>query len=447
MTGQPRTRQDSAVSVARHAALVFVLIAAMIGAVVVTLDRNAKRSSWQQSTAELGGGARVAASAFGALQANLRVNAGQLATSLPLQRAVVTHDHAALLRIAKSRHARILLGGRSIGTLAPPPRIASTATISDGVHVLATVTIALPLGKDVLALIRQATPLPRHAALMFARHDKVIAGGPLGAPVRIRDHRVNFGKTDFAAQSAALGVAGVSVLAVEPTDAIDALSRGYRHLVLLAAAFTLALAAALATRLGRPVARVLGDVARLTRQAQTDPLTGLANRRTLNERLEEELEHAARTGASVSFVIADIDDFKQINDGHGHQTGDEIIRAVARVLGGSVRELDLAARYGGEEFVLVLPGAKLANARQTAERVRRAIEELEVTTPAGGTASVTVSFGVAQFPTYATSEALVEAADGALYEAKRSGKNRVATATARRKHQTEKAARSLASPV
>jgi len=165
---------------------------------------------------------------------------------------------------------------------------------------------------------------------------------------------------------------------------------------------------------------------------QTDSLTNLANRRGLTERLDAELARARENGTSVSFVIADIDDFKLINDGHGHQTGDHIIRAVGAALAGSIRELDLAARYGGEEFAVVLPGSRLADARRTADRMRHAVSEIEVPSPTGTSARVTMSFGVAEFPTYGGADALVAAADAALYQAKRGGKDQVATATVQR---------------
>jgi diguanylate cyclase (GGDEF)-like protein len=429
VAGRPRSRQLAATPVARYAVLVFLLAAALVVAIAVTLDRNARRSSWQEHTTALAGGARVGASSFESLRANLRVQATQLATSLPLQRAVVTGNEAELRRIAEARHARIDLHGRSIGTLAGTPRISSTATITDGVRVLATVTIALPLGDEVLTLLRQATPLPRHAGLLLVRNGRVIAGGPEGAAVEIRGGRADLRGTSFAAQSAPLRAAGTSLVAVEPVSAIDALSERYRRFVFLAAAVTLALAAALANRLARPLAQVVGDVARLTRQAHTDALTGLANRRELTVRLDDELERAARNGTSLSFVIADIDDFKLINDGFGHQAGDEVIKAVASVLTGSGRETDLAVRFGGEEFVIVLPGARLANARRAAETIRTAIAELEIPGPRAESIRVTASFGVAEFPTYATPEALLAAADAALYQAKRAGKNRVATST------------------
>ena len=152
--------------------------------------------------------------------------------------------------------------------------------------------------------------------------------------MQISGGRVDLGGTAFAAQAAPLGAAGTSLVAVEPVSAIDALSERYRRFVFLAAAVTLLLAAALANRLARPLAQVVGDVARLTRQAHTDALTGLANRRALTARLEDELQRAARNGTGLSFVIADIDDFKPINDGFGHQMGDDVIKAVASALAG-----------------------------------------------------------------------------------------------------------------
>ena len=416
--------------VVRYAVLVFLLIAALVGAVSWTLDRNGRRSNWQEHSTALSGGARVAASTFGTLRADLRVQASQLATSLPLQRAVVTNNEQALREIAATRHARIdLRDGHVIGTLAAKPRIASTATISDGRVVLAKVTISLPLGKDVLTVIREATPLPDDASLVLVQHGRVLAGGPDGAKVAIRDGRMVLRGTPFAAQSAELGVANASVIAVEPISAIDDLSKRYRRFILLAAAFTLALAAALATRLARPVAQIVGDVARLSRQAQTDGLTGLANRRLLAERLEDEIVRATRNGTSVSLVMADLDNFKQINDTLGHQTGDAVLRAFAAAIDRSVRETDLAARYGGEEFVVLLPGAKLVDAGRAAEQMRRAVSELEVAAGTGETTRFTASFGVAEFPTYGSAESLVAAADAALYQAKRGGKNRVATST------------------
>jgi diguanylate cyclase (GGDEF)-like protein len=239
---------------------------------------------------------------------------------------------------------------------------------------------------------------------------------------------------DFFAAAAPLHAAQqTKVVALVPAAAVDARVAPYRRRLFFVAVLTLALAAGFATRLARPVARVLADLARLSRQAETDALTGLANRRALDERLDYEVEHARRIGTNVSFVLADIDNFKSINDRYGHQAGDEVLRAVGQVFAAAVRELDLAARFGGEEIALVLPGTQLAGARRLAQRIRQLLTELDVRSAEGDRVEVTASFGAASFPTYTTATALVAAADGALYEAKRDGKNRVVTATARKK--------------
>jgi diguanylate cyclase (GGDEF)-like protein len=415
--------------VTRYAVMLFLLTAVLTGIVAVVLVKNAKRSTWQQNATALSGGAHVGASAFGTLRSNLRVQASQLATSLELQRAVITRDQAGLERIATAHHALIALRKRTVGALPAQPRIASTATISDGKRVLATVTVGLPLGKDILTLLRHNIPLPSHASLVLLYKGAVMAGGPRGSRPLFADGRTKIGTIPFAAQSAALELPRARLAAIEPVSAINALSDRYRSLVYLAAIATLAVAGGLATRLARPLASIVGEVAHLSRQAQTDALTGLANRRGLTDRLEAELAHAQENGKSVSFVLADVDDFKLINDTHGHQTGDHVLRQVARALTGSVRELDLVARYGGEEFAIVLPGSRLPDGVRLAERMRKAIHEINVASPAGEGAHLTMSFGVAEFPTYAGVDALVAAADAALYQAKRSGKDQVASST------------------
>jgi two-component system cell cycle response regulator len=130
----------------------------------------------------------------------------------------------------------------------------------------------------------------------------------------------------------------------------------------------------------------------------------------------------------VSFVLLDVDRFKSVNDTYGHATGDEVLKHVARVVDGARRDVDLAARYGGEEFAILLPGADAAGAAAVAERVRAALESQPVELGHGRTLGVTASLGVAGRGRHAGVDAILDAADRALYEAKERGRNRVVTA-------------------
>jgi len=163
------------------------------------------------------------------------------------------------------------------------------------------------------------------------------------------------------------------------------------------------------------------------RQALVDSLTGLANRRSLEDTLRIQLARAERFGEEISLVLADLDDFKRVNDRYGHPAGDEVLRAFAGALTGTARVMDVAGRWGGEEFALVLPATDAPGAARLAERARAAIESESLETEEGRVA-VTASFGVASFPECRELRELIAAADSALYAAKRDGKNRVVIA-------------------
>jgi diguanylate cyclase (GGDEF)-like protein len=161
------------------------------------------------------------------------------------------------------------------------------------------------------------------------------------------------------------------------------------------------------------------------RQAITDELTELANRRYFMETLETELRRAERFNEALALVFADLDDFKRVNDRFGHNVGDDVLRAFADVVRRRVRTIDLAARLGGEEFAVLLLETDLAGAEQLAESLRAAVAELEVRSPGGESVRVTASFGVAAYPETHSADELMNSADRALYRAKREGKNRV----------------------
>jgi diguanylate cyclase (GGDEF)-like protein len=158
--------------------------------------------------------------------------------------------------------------------------------------------------------------------------------------------------------------------------------------------------------------------------SRSDPLTGLANRRQLDADLELELERSGRYQRPMAFMMIDIDNFKTVNDTYGHALGDAVLREVAAVLRDLMRAGDTAYRYGGEEFAVLARETDVAGGRVVAERIRRAIEE-RYAVAMNGDVAVTISVGLAAVPPDTEPADLVAAADGALYEAKRAGRNRV----------------------
>ncbi len=168
----------------------------------------------------------------------------------------------------------------------------------------------------------------------------------------------------------------------------------------------------------------------LRRQARHDSLTGLLNRGAGEEELERELHRAARVGPPFGVLMLDLDHFKAINDGRGHEAGDRVLRAVAQTLEGFTRAQDLVIRWGGEEFLAILPGVDLEGAVAAAERIRVGVSETPVHL-AGGSLHVTASLGVAAVPSGGRAkEELLAAVDAALYRAKATTRNCVVSESA-----------------
>jgi len=162
----------------------------------------------------------------------------------------------------------------------------------------------------------------------------------------------------------------------------------------------------------------------LIEHAHIDPLTGLSNRRALMERLQREWARFERHGGQLSFVMADIDHFKRVNDVYGHQIGDKMLQEVAGVIAQQCREVDLPARYGGDEFAIVVADETASGAIRLADRCREEIAKIRVAVN-GETVAVTASFGVADANNLPSPEALMKRADEALYRAKQAGRNLV----------------------
>jgi diguanylate cyclase (GGDEF)-like protein/PAS domain S-box-containing protein len=168
----------------------------------------------------------------------------------------------------------------------------------------------------------------------------------------------------------------------------------------------------------------------LRMQSIRDPLTNLFNRRHLDEVFERELRRAIEQDQPLAVMMADIDHFKRVNDTHGHDAGDSVLRQVGAVLLAQARPGEIVCRFGGEEFLLVLPGTTCVEAEHRAEALRLAVRQQRPRDRDVALPSVSLSFGVAAFPHHgSTTEALIRAADAALYQAKAAGRNRVAVAS------------------
>ncbi len=182
------------------------------------------------------------------------------------------------------------------------------------------------------------------------------------------------------------------------------------------------------------LARALVDQAAITvalvrarAEAGTDPVTGCMNHRAMRRRLDEEIGRAARTGGLLACLLIDLDDFKLVNDRHGHPAGDAMLRGVVHALAGEFRAFDRVARYGGDEFVVILPNAELDSAAAAATR---ALERLHgLVTDAGVAQGVSASIGVAQWQPGMNTDELLAACDAALLRSKRQGKGRVTRAS------------------
>jgi diguanylate cyclase (GGDEF)-like protein len=199
-----------------------------------------------------------------------------------------------------------------------------------------------------------------------------------------------------------------AVLALGPRESGEAISRAELHEVELA---TLQVAAMI-------------ENARLFSLATRDSLTGLVRRAVFEEQLRAEAARFARGRETFSVLLIDVDDFKRVNDRHGHATGDEVLRAIAAAVKGAVRESDTVARYGGEELAVLLPDTPAEGAATAGEKLRAAVAALQVPA-AGEMLSVTVSVGIAEMEPGVDESRLVARADVALYRAKSLGKNRV----------------------
>jgi len=178
------------------------------------------------------------------------------------------------------------------------------------------------------------------------------------------------------------------------------------------------------------VAELRKNLDNVKKDALTDGLTGLANRKAFDKQIFNWVEEASTSGVALCLIMLDIDRFKQFNDTYGHQTGDQVLRLVARTLMNGVKGKDMAARYGGEEFAVILPDTPLSGAVKVAEMLRKAVEDKEVInkTRNENLGQITLSAGVAQYISGESVTNFIERSDTALYKAKNAGRNQVKSA-------------------
>jgi diguanylate cyclase (GGDEF)-like protein len=384
--------------------------------------------------------ARSAAREASALLATTRARALELARTPKLQRAARRGDRPAVARLLGPGEAVYLPASRRGGKTIPAAWVGQRVNGAPAVRVgvtatgrrLATVSVSAPVGQALLDRVRRTALAVTGDELALTRAGVVVAGPTSlqGAKLGL-DGRLQKAGDTFRAESVVLPGYKPPVRIVAAADgsvAGDDLG-ALRSRLTIAALVSLLAIALYAAALARPLLRSLNRVALVAEQAMLDPLTGAANRRGFERALEVELERSTRRGHPCALVIVDLDDFKLVNDRHGHGVGDEVLVLLADRLRDSVRSADTVARLGGEEFALLLPETSLSGALAVAERARSAFAAGGMRLKGGERLTVTASFGAADFPASPDRTSLMRDADQALYTAKRLGKDRVAPVT------------------
>ena len=421
-----RRRRHAQPPVSRRSAVQLLVGVLIVGAIPIIstvriLQANAVRSAQAHADATLRVELQSGLRELGRLGDSAAARVDDVARSPAVQRAVVARNPSTLRQFAAA-HPGVAFYLRTrlvAGRVAPNSLSRSVWLTIDGRRV-ARIVSSVPLAPELARRLTRDAPRGLSDRLVLSRHGHVIGGRKLVADGRT----FTLGATAFRGLPGLVpDSGGVRLVALRPEETIDRQVRPYVERVRYAGFGSFALLIMVAFLFAGPVLRVLGDFRRVASQAAVDSLTGLANRRTLDEELALEWRRAHRVGDSLAFVLLDLDDFKAVNDSHGHPAGDAVLRAVGGILGAGVRHVDLAGRYGGEEFALILPETDLPGALKLAERIRTRLETTAVELPSGESLHATASFGVAVNDELTAAEQLVAAADEALYAAKAAGKN------------------------
>ena len=433
-----RQRRDERTGVLRARLVASILVAALLPFLAAWWIANAYVAGKARADTELrlSFTARSASREASLLLEHARARALALAHSPALQWAAVRRDRAGLARLLRPGEQVLLAPARGVGAAVVGRSTAGTPNVEVVVDAggtrLATVSVSAPGGRALLDGVGRGLLAGTGDSVALARSGVIVAG-----PAALHGARVD-GNGQVLVGGRSYPTRTVKLPGYRPPTVLVAVadrrfpgddSAALRRRLALAALVSLISIGLYAAALSRPLLRGLNRVASIAEQALVDPLTSVANRRGFDRTLEIEFERSLRRGHELALVLVDLDDFKQVNDRHGHDVGDDVLVALAERLGDAIRSADTVARLGGEEFALLLPETDLAGAVVVAERARRAIEAGGVRLKGGERLTVTASFGVADYPAAGDRAALLRDADKALYAAKRHGKNRVVTAT------------------
>jgi diguanylate cyclase (GGDEF)-like protein len=404
---------------------VLVVGAIPVVATVRILEANALRNERTQADTALRGQLQSGLRELARVVDDASTHADDLARSTTVQRAFFTRNRAAMRRLAaREPGIAFRIDGRVVAGSLPAAAIRRSVSLTLNGRRIGELVATVPLDRKLAARLRRYAPHTRGDRLVIVR-----SGVMVGSGQKLVNKRGTVTLLDEPFRALAAQVPdsrGGRLLALRPESAIDASIAPYRLRIRYAAIGSFALLVLVALVFAGPIVRMLADLRRAASQATTDALTGIANRRTFDEELALEWRRAERVGDSLALILLDLDDFKRVNDTYGHQAGDVVLRRVAEALGSDMRQIDLFARYGGEEFGVLVPETELDGALLLAERLRSQLAAERVDLPDGHALEITASFGAAAKGSLARPEDLVAAADEALYEAKRNGKNRVA---------------------
>jgi diguanylate cyclase (GGDEF)-like protein len=423
-------------SFGRRLALFFLLIAivptAALIAILLFVSSDSQRG---KADARLATSLQTAVAIYNERTADAAADARRLAKDPELAIALKRDDAARLNSFARSAHQQPGVVAVQLQDAAGAKLAATGARNAMAFSRLGLTDAGVPVGQ----LLVSTTTAPQYVTQVKLLTDRelVIARGgtPLASTVPPPSDQlgpddtadVTTGGTEYRAHMTELDhFGGETLLLLGPPKTGGVL--GIDHPALAILILLLAAGVVLAWALARTLTRLHQ---RVERQAATDPLTGLWNRRYMAQTLEREVARAIRFGHPISLIILDVDDFKKINDRQGHLQGDIVLESVADVVREATRSIDVAARYGGDELALILVETGREGGAVLGERLGDRMRETEVPRREGGSMGVTVSVGVATIPDSADSlESLVDAADRALLRAKRAGKNQFRAAPA-----------------